>query len=95
MTIGGTGGSRNRERKGEPESSEEELVFMGVGDKKRRDGDLEGSLEGGILKKTEFKVTERSRDGDTDLDIESDFGEQDRARDRDLERPWERIPHAS
>ncbi|KAG4418995.1 hypothetical protein IFR04_007856 [Cadophora malorum] len=95
VTIGGTGGSRNRERKGEPESSEEELVFMGVGDKKRRDGDLEGSLEGGILKKTEFKVTERSRDGDTDLDIESDFGEQDRARDRDLERPWERIPHAS
>ncbi|KAH7384930.1 hypothetical protein BKA64DRAFT_759685 [Cadophora sp. MPI-SDFR-AT-0126] len=96
VTIGGTGGSRNRERKGEPESSEEELVFMGVGgggglDRKRRDGELEG----GILKKTEFKVTERSRSRDGDLDIESDFGEQERVRDRDLERPWERIPHAS
>ncbi|KAG4427764.1 hypothetical protein IFR05_016754, partial [Cadophora sp. M221] len=53
--------------------------------------------------KTEFKVTERSRDGASDVDVESDFGEQiharererDLDRERERERPWERIPHAS
>ncbi|KAH9221259.1 hypothetical protein DL95DRAFT_15988 [Leptodontidium sp. 2 PMI_412] len=105
VTIGGTGGSKNREgrKRGDPESSEEELVFF-PGDKKGGEGELEFNGMGGgggILKKTEFKVTERSRDGASD--VESDFGEQvhSRERERDLdrererERPWERIPHAS
>ncbi|KAK0102060.1 hypothetical protein ONS96_006024 [Cadophora gregata f. sp. sojae] len=54
------------------------------------DMDLEGGFDRGIMKKTEFKVTERSRsreaESDKELDAESVFGE--------LERPWERIPHA-
>ncbi|KAH7313000.1 hypothetical protein BKA65DRAFT_558216 [Rhexocercosporidium sp. MPI-PUGE-AT-0058] len=105
VTIGGTGGtgSRTRERKragGEMESSEEELVFFPESKKRVDDLEFNGvGAEGGILKKTEFKVTERSRDGASDVDVESEFGEQVHARERERERvrerPWERIPHAS
>lgn len=58
VTIGGSGPRNQTRKKGEPDDSEEELVFATGEDRLRVRG-------GSILKKTEFVISERGvREGD-------------------------------
>jgi hypothetical protein len=81
VTIGGTGGKGSRQvsnKKGTPDDSEEELVYY------NNDMNKEPIKDHGIMKKTEFAVSERT---------ESPAGNDDQSHQKRM-KPWEGYPHA-